>query len=368
VVPNGFAGLGFCVLHFVVAVITVHAFFRIDTIMQVDWPRFREVVNAAENIILTSHIRPDCDALGSCLGMAGILETLGKKVRIVCGQEVPPNLKFIDPTSRIMCIGKDITAEEFADADLHMILDTSAWIQLGDMADVIRQSTYKKIIFDHHLGEDDIDAELFKNTTAEAVGRMAVEAAAELGVEMTPEIATPLFAALATDTGWFRFGSVKEETYLAAARMVRAGASPSKIYGQLYERETVGRVKLRGTVLARVQTELDGRLAHTFIMPDDYEKTGAQTTDTEDLINLALEIEGTVFAVILVGQVDGGYKMSFRSRCQSGANEVAQEFGGGGHKAAAGAFIGSDDFEAVQDQVLTHVRAVLSKEFSQSKG
>ena len=71
--------------------------------MNVDWPRFCEVIKEANNIVLTSHIRPDCDALGSCLGMAGILETLGKKVRIVCGQSVPPNLAFIDPDKRIMC-------------------------------------------------------------------------------------------------------------------------------------------------------------------------------------------------------------------------------------------------------------------------
>jgi len=332
--------------------------------MNVDWPRFCEVVKSANNIVLTSHIRPDCDALGSCLGMAGILESLGKQVRIVCGQPVPPNLAFIDPDKKIMCINQDIKAEEFADADLHMILDTSAWIQLGDMADVIRNSTYKKIIFDHHVGEDDIDAELFKNTTAEAVGRMCVEAAEHLDVQLTPEIATPIFAALATDTGWFRFGSVKQVTYEAAAKLVAGGAEPAKIYGDLYERETVGRVRLRGTVLARIQTELDGKLAHTFILPDDYEKTGAQPTDTEDLINLALEIDGTVFAVIMVGQTDGGFKMSFRSRCGSPANEVAKEFGGGGHKAAAGAFIESNDFEAVQARVLEHVRAVLSAEFS----
>ena len=331
--------------------------------MNVDWNRFREVISAANNIVLTSHIRPDCDALGSCLGMAGILEAIGKKVRIVCGQAVPPNLKFIDPTNRIMCINEDIKAEEFADADLHMILDTSAWIQLGDMADVIKNSTYKKIIFDHHVGEDDIDAELFKNTTAEAVGRMCVEAAKELGVDLTPEISTPLFAALATDTGWFRFNSVKKATYTAAAKLVEGGAVPSEIYGDLYERETAGRVRLRGTVLARIQTELDGRLAHTFIMPDDYEKTGAQPTDTEDLINLALEIDGTVFAVIIVGQLSGGFKMSFRSRCDSAANVVASEFGGGGHKAAAGAFIDCNNFEEVQSQVLDHVRSVLKAEF-----
>ena len=326
--------------------------------MNVDWIRFKEVISEANNIVLTSHIRPDCDALGSCLGMAGILRALGKKVRIVCGQATPPNLAFIDPKNEIMCLGEDIQAEDFADADLHMILDTSAWKQLGPMADVIRNSTYKKIIFDHHQDEDDIDAELFKNTSAEAVGRMVVEAAEHLGVEMTPEIATPVFAALATDTGWFRFPSVSDFTYQTAAKLVAAGASPSGIYGHLYERETLGRVRLRGTVLARIQLEVNGRLAHTFILPQDYDETGARPTDTEDLINLALEIEGVEFAVIMVGQVDGGYKLSFRSRCDVAANEVAKHFDGGGHKAAAGAFI-DDEFETVQGRVLPYVREQL---------
>ena len=154
--------------------------------MNVNWDRFREVIGEANKILLTSHIRPDCDALGSCLGMAGILRALGKDVRIVCGQAVPPNLAFIDPNNEIECINDGVNAEDLADTDLHMILDTSAWKQLGDMSDVIRNSSYKKIIFDHHQGEDDIDAELFKNTTAEAVGRMCVEAAEQLGVELTP--------------------------------------------------------------------------------------------------------------------------------------------------------------------------------------
>ena len=331
--------------------------------MNVDWKRFCEVINEASNIVLTSHIRPDCDALGSCLGMAGILEKLGKKVRIVCGQSVPPNLQFIDPQNRILTINQDVTAEDIADIDLHMILDTSAWIQLGDVADVIRNSSCKKIIFDHHQGEDDIDAELFKNTTAEAVGRMVVEAAEHLGVEMTPEIATPLLAAVATDTGWFRFPSVTDTTFEIVAKLLRAGAVPAQVYGELYERETVGRVRLRGTVLSRIEVEMDGKLAHTYIKPEDYEATGSLPSDTEDLINLALEIKDTVFAVILVGQVNGGYKISFRSRCGVQCNEVASEFGGGGHKAAAGAFI-DDNFENVSDSVLGHVRKCLQAEFS----
>lgn len=331
--------------------------------MNVDWKRFSEVIGEANNIILTSHIRPDCDALGSCIGMAGVLRTLGKKVRIVMGQETPPNLEFIDPNKEIKCIDVDITAAEFADADLHMILDTSAWKQIGPMSDAIRNSTYKKIIFDHHVGEDDIDAELFKNTSAEAVGRMVVEAAEHLGVELTPEIAKPLFCAISTDTGWFRFPSADDYTYEIAAKLIRAGATPADIYGDLYERETVGRVRLRGIVLSRIQVELDGRLAHTYILKDDYENTGAHPTDTEDLINKALEIDGTVFAVIMIEQPDGGFKMSFRSRCKTAANEVAAHFDGGGHNAAAGAFL-EGEFESVQNQILPYVRQQLAAEFA----
>ncbi len=329
--------------------------------MNVDWKRFCQVVGEAHDIVLTSHIRPDCDALGSCLGMAGILEAIGKRVRIVCGQATPPNLLFIDPNQKILAIHEDISPAEFADIDLHMIIDTSAWVQLGPMADVIRNSSCKKIIFDHHVGQDDIDAELFKNTSAEAAGRMVVEAAEHLGVALTPAIAIPLFAAIATDTGWFRFPSVSAATYQAAARLVEAGAVPAEIYGDLYERETLGQVRLRGTVLARIQIELDGRLAHTFIRPEDYAATGALPSDTEDLINLALRIVGTQFAVIFVGQIDGGYKISFRSRCDVAANEVAAEFGGGGHKAAAGAFI-DGELEVVSESVLGHVRKLLQRE------
>ena len=127
----------------------------------------------------------------------------------------------------------------------------------------------------------------------------------------------------------------------------------------------MGRVRLRGTVLARVVTELEGRLVHTYINNVDYETTGALPTDTEDLINLALEIDGTQFAVIMIEQPTGGFKMSFRSRCQTPANEVAAHFDGGGHKAAAGAFL-EGDFEGVQTQVLDYVRQQLNAEFSQT--
>src|SRR6185369_16663914 len=116
--------------------------------MPIDWSRFTEIIRANRRFLLTSHIRPDCDALGSELGMCGVLESLGKHVRIVNGMASPPNLAFIDPQHRIQTVDVDVRANELADIDVLMILDTSAWAQLGPMGDVIRATKAKRIVLD----------------------------------------------------------------------------------------------------------------------------------------------------------------------------------------------------------------------------
>jgi phosphoesterase RecJ-like protein len=327
--------------------------------MTPNWSRFADIVRGKQRFLLTSHIRPDCDALGSELGMAGALEKLGKQVTIVNGHATPPNLAFIDPQKKLKQLGADVqTSDLVGKFDALIILDTSAWQQLGPMREVIEASTATKLLVDHHVGEDELGAEHFKNTSAEATGRLVMEAADALGVELTPEIATPLFAAIATDTGWYRFGSASAGTYRLAAKLIDAGASPAGIYAALYERDTLGRVKLRGLILARVVSEMGGKLAHTYVLKEDFTSTGALPSDTEDVINMALAIEGTEFAVILVEQATGGFKISFRSRSGLDCNQIAKQFGGGGHKAAAGAFVQGDHATASR-QVLDAVRAAM---------
>lgn len=291
--------------------------------------------------------------------MAGVLEKLGKQVTIVNGHATPPNLAWIDPQKKLKHLGTDVQAQDLISGfDALIILDTSAWAQLGPMREVIEASTAKKLLVDHHVGADELGAEHFKNTSAEATGRLVMEAADALDVALTPEIATPLFAAIATDTGWYRFGSASAGTYRLAAKLIDAGASPAGIYASLYERDTLGRVKLRGMILARVTTELDGKFAHTFVLKEDFASTGALPSDTEDVVNMALAIEGTEFAVILVEQLTGGFKVSFRSRSALDCNQIASQFGGGGHKAAAGAFVQGDHASASRE-VLDAVRAAM---------
>jgi bifunctional oligoribonuclease and PAP phosphatase NrnA len=327
--------------------------------MSINWPRFEEVIRAHERFLLVSHIRPDCDALGSELGMAGVLEALGKHVRIVNGQATPPNYLFIDPTQRIKAINVDVQPAELDDVQVLMVLDTSAWAQLGPMADVVKTTKAKKVVVDHHVSSDDLGAELFKNVEAEATGRLVLEAAQHLKVKLTAEIATPLFAAIATDTGWFRFGSARGDTYRAAATLIDAGAKPSDIYKSLYEQDTIARLNLIGRTISRAKVELDGQLIHTTVLQDDFKATGALPSDTEDVVNMTLTVGGTLAAVIMVEQRDGGFKISFRSRTPAvDCAKLAEQFGGGGHKAAAGAFV-PGPVEVAQAKVLDAVRAVM---------
>ena len=322
----------------------------------INWPRFVELVRSHQRFLLTTHVRPDCDALGSELAMAAILEQLGKDVLVVNPFAVPPGFRFLDPQRKLKQLETDVSARELDSYEVLIVLDTTAWAQLGAMGEVIRATKAKKVVIDHHVSGDDLGAELLKDTKAEATGRLVIEAADHLGVQISPEIAQAAFAALATDTGWFRFASTTSQTLRLAGRLVDAGAVPDRLYQQLYEDETLARLQLIGRTIARTRTELDGRLIHTWIECADFEATGAVPHNSEDVINMTLSVGGTEAAVILVEQATGGCKVSFRSRCDLDCSRLAEQFGGGGHKAAAGAFL-DEPLQSARRKVLDAVRA-----------
>jgi phosphoesterase RecJ-like protein len=323
----------------------------------VDWPRFVALVRDKQRILLTTHIRPDGDAIGSTLAMAAVLERLGKEVHVITGFDLPPSWQFLDRQGRFRRVG-NVPREILESIELLLILDTSAWAQLGEMGEVIRSTKAAKAALDHHVSSDELGAELFKTVGADATGRLVIEAADQLGVELTPEIAVPAFVALATDTGWFRFASTTAETYRLAGRLTAAGAVPDQLYRNLYENDSLARLQLIGRAMARVQTELEGRLIYTAIHRADFDAVGALPSDSEDVINLLLAVGGTQVAVIFVEQIGGGYKISFRSRSEVDCSRLAAQFAGGGHKKAAGATV-NEPFEAAQANVLDAVRKAM---------
>jgi phosphoesterase RecJ-like protein len=303
--------------------------------MPIDWQPFVEIVREHQSFVLTSHMRPDCDAIGSELAMLLALRALGKQVRIVNGDTVPPHIAFIDPSNDVSVLGRDLQVADVK-PDVLMVLDTSAWGQLGPMADVVRNTAAKKVVIDHHLSQDDMGATVFKDTTAEATGRLVLSAIDALGVSVTPEMAAPMFAAIATDTGWFRFNSVTALTYAAAGRLVHSGAKPSAIFSSLYEQNTIARLYLQGRILSGAKTEVGGRLIYSSATPRDLTETGAEATDTEDVVNRLLGVAGVDIALLFLELGPEETKVSLRSRTGIDVRKIAEQFGGGGHAAASG--------------------------------
>src|SRR5215212_6365991 len=168
--------------------------------MPIEWRPFTKIVGEAQSFVLTSHMRPDCDAIGSEIGLALALRSLGKTVRIVNADPVPPHIAFIDPNRDVQVLGRDVIQDDLK-CDVLAVLDTSAWSQLGPMADVVRNTSARRIVIDHHVSQDDMSAAVFKDTTSESTGRLVLQAMDSVGASITPEIAAALFAAIATDTG-----------------------------------------------------------------------------------------------------------------------------------------------------------------------
>jgi phosphoesterase RecJ-like protein len=181
-----------------------------------------------------------------------------------------------------------------------------------------------------------MSAEVYKDMSAEATGRLVLEAIDALRVSVTPEIAAALFAAIATDTGWFRFASVTAATYAAAGRLVYSGAQPKEIFAALYERNSLARIKLQGRILIAAKTDCDGKLIYSSATPTDLTETGAEATDTEDVVNRLLSVAGVEVALLFLEIGPQETKVSLRSRTTFDSRAIAAQFGGGGHTAASG--------------------------------
>jgi phosphoesterase RecJ-like protein len=302
--------------------------------MPLDWTPFVELVRRPRRFLLTTHVRPDADGLGSMLALAEALEHLGKECRLVIASTWPPRYNFLDPGRHIERFAPP--GDAWRDAEAVVVLDTGTWNQLGDFGPFLRGLAVPKAVLDHHLSQDDLGALRLVDTTAEATGRLVREATLALGVLLTPAMADRLFAAVAMDTGWFRHSNTTPATFTLAAELEAAGANPTTLYEQLFEQNTLPRLRLMGLVLDRLQVVQGGRVAYTVLHRDDYAATGAVPQDTEDLVNFPRSLAGVEVGMFLMEQPRGGVKVSFRSRTLDVAR-LAGQFGGGGHRLAAGA-------------------------------
>jgi phosphoesterase RecJ-like protein len=316
--------------------------------MTIDWTPLADLIETHDRFLVTTHVRPDGDALGSEVGMAGLLRQKGKHVRVVNSSPTPPRYDFLDPDGKLFeHFGTRVKPEELSDREVAIILDLSAWSQLGDMAAYVRGFAGRRVVIDHHVSQDDMDAIFFKDTSAEATGTLVLAASKSLGGTLTREIATGLLTAIAMDTGWFRHTNTRPGTLRAAAELIESGAPIASIYQGLFERNTMGRLKLMGETLSGLKTEMDGKIAYATISRDDLLRTGAIPQDSEDLVDYTVSLQGVAVGILFIEQARGGVKVSFRSRSGLDCSRLAATLGGGGHRAAAGATLDGSLEESV---------------------
>ncbi|MBX7106259.1 MAG: bifunctional oligoribonuclease/PAP phosphatase NrnA [Gemmataceae bacterium] len=324
--------------------------------MSNDWSRFVGFVRRHSNFFITTHTRPDGDALGCQLGLAAALESLGKSVHCVICSPMPPRYDFLDARKQVVTYAGP---EPWGACDAIVVVDTGTFNQLPGIADFIRGSSAAKFVIDHHQTQDDLGGDRLVDTTAEACGRLIYEAVLALGVPLTPAISQLLFAAVATDTGWFRHTNTTPDTFALASELMAHGANPSDLFEKIYETTTPGRLKLRGVALGRLQSTPDGAVAWTEIAVGDFAATGSVPMDTEDLINDPRSLPGCQIALAFIEQRDGQVKVSFRSKAPADVSKLAETFGGGGHARAAGATV-PGPLAAARDRVVDAAVRVLS--------
>ncbi|QDU14558.1 DHH family phosphoesterase [Gimesia maris] len=305
----------------------------------INWAPLCELIHAHQKFLLSCHVRPDADALGSELALACFLRELGKDVRVINPSAHPKSMEFLVQEHEVRYVGDGVSTAEFEWAEVHIVLDTSAWSQLPGLANFYRKTDSKKVIIDHHVSSDSLGAEEFKDVTSPATGCLVYDLGRALNCSLNPEIATLLYAAIATDTGWFRFPSTTAYTMQIISELIKAGAEPHQIYELLYEQNNLPQLRLMGRVLGQVQTDFDGLLAYTIVSCEDFSATGTTPVDTEGLVNYCLTLAGTQAAFIAVEQRSRQVKISFRSRTAWDVSKVAESFGGGGHRQASGAML-----------------------------
>jgi phosphoesterase RecJ-like protein len=323
--------------------------------MPLDWMPLVKLVREHQRFLLTTHVRPDADGLGSLLAFAESLQLRGKEVCQIIASAWPPRYDFLDPDKKIERF--TLPGDTWLGADVIVVLDTGTRNQLGDFCPFFDASPAVKVVIDHHLSQS-LEALRLVDTTAEATGRLVYEAIQALGGPLTPTMAHHLFAAVATDTGWFRHSNATAATFTLAGQLVAAGARPTQLYEELYERTTLPRMRLVGLVLDRLQLVEGGQVALTHVVRDDYAQTGANPSDTEDLVNYTRSLAGVEVGLFFMEQPRGGVKVSLRSRGAVDVARIAEGFGGGGHRQAAGAIIDGSMAEA-QAQILAAVHAAL---------
>ena len=315
-------------------------------------------IRNGNRFLITSHISPDGDAVGTSLGLQRILESLGKSAlvwhrdpapeiyRELAGAAgihvgaIPPDFGTSQPIDWVIAL-------ECPTPDRHGLVEA-----LGH---------HPTVNLDHHRGNSGYGEIRWIDEESPAVGEMVAELARRLGATLDRATANLLYLALHTDTGGFRFANATARAFVAAAKLVDAGAQPEVVAGWLYERRPLASLRLLAEALATLQVEPDGRIATIEINPAMLKRAGAGPAESDGVVDLPRSIAGVEAVALLRDLGNGQCKLSLRSRGEVDVERIARIWGGGGHRNAAGCTVEGTP-QGLRDGVVRALATALSSE------
>lgn len=310
-------------------------------------------LSSPSKIVITTHHKPDADALGSSLGMANYLLKKGHQVQVITPSEYPEFIHWMKGNDDVLVFTKDSEAEcqnLIHEADIIITLDFSVLSRINELGEMVRSASGFKVNVDHHLNPEDFADFRLWSTAAAATCELCYELIVALGdVDLIDkDIAECLYAGILTDTGGFRHPNTTQNVFEVVAKLVAHGADNSRISKNIYDKNSIDRLRFLGYALSQnLQVMMDKRVAYFALSEEELRTYNSKTGDTEGLVNYALSIEGITLAA-LFKESENGVKVSLRSIGEFPANQIASDFfNGGGHRNAAGGRVETSLTEAV---------------------
>jgi phosphoesterase RecJ-like protein len=303
----------------------------------IDFKKLAEIIISNQSFLITTHVNPDADAIGSEIALSKVISLLGKKYKIINHSQTPYNLQFLDTDRVIEKFDTVLHQSFFESSDVLVALDFNRADRTVSMQKAFSESRKIKICIDHHQDPEDFVDFYFIDPEYSATGHILYDFIKSTNiVKINSDIAAPLYAAIMTDTGSFRFERTNANLHRIIAELLDTGVNPTEIYNQLYDESKLSKIKLLGRCLSSLKLIAGNKIGYTIITQNDFNEFGALEGDTENFVNFILSIEGVELGMLFI-ELKNGFKVSFRSKRNLPVNKLAGKFGGGGHLKASGA-------------------------------
>lgn len=305
--------------------------------------KIAEILNNSDNIYILTHKSPDGDTLGSGYGLCLALQKIGKKAKVLNSDTIPKSFLFM----------KEYIEEQDFEPSLIVSVDIADTALLGEKLSVYKDKI--DICIDHHKSRLEFAPISYIEQSSASTTEIIYLLLTEMRVEITKNIANCLYTGLATDTGCFKYNNTTVRSFLIASSLMNLGAECAKINRFMFDTKSRERIELERVVLQNIKFYFDGKAAVVYYTRNMVEEIGATDDDTAGIASIPNQIEGVLVGVTMKEDSERlGYKISLRSNGTVDVSKICEAFGGGGHKAAAGAFI-DKPFEEAREMLVAEI-------------